>query len=340
MQIDKNIFEQYKKCEIPKFADKNYTPPKIRTKRRHTRKNFETHLDFYNHGTCSIDWVVPDTTDKLFEEIHWCCYQLRHDSKSNAEELYKRISEVEEELVLFNRPLILKELATWKKLNNVIDLKDDMRQECLQHLVKAIRSYEPFREKGGSMFYTYASLIIKRKLINRVRDLTKRGDIEYYTTPDEDVVEKILETEPKITTSDLSKKINLSEKTAQKIINKVNTFKHRVKHPLSLNSVDTDTETELINLIPDESYDVAEDISIKSLLALCEKIVLKHFPERDFLMFKLHFIEQFNLTEIAKKQNLSRTTISFRLNRVVDLLKEELCKDFEETFKNEYKEKE
>lgn len=336
MLLNKDIIEKYPKIEVPEFKRKDYQPPRFRTEKNFEEKrgrSFENNMDFFITGTSEIQVLSFEETDLLFEEIHWCLYKIRHDRKSNVQELCKRIAEAEEELILSNRPIVLKELSTFKKIQKPIDLTDDIRQEGFSYLVHAIRTYNYKRE--NTCFYGYAKIVVNRRINNMVRDLTRKGQIIYYSSKNEDDIKSYLELNPKSSNLKISKALDIPKKKVEKVLKKIEYFKHRHPIPTSLNSpinqsmsssyfsnINSFKCQELGDAVPDTKHDIKKQILMRSIIGDCESIIANKLSEREVTIFKMRFIEGAVLTDIADKFHVTKSRAGQIVDKIISTLRE------------------
>lgn len=317
MMKKEDILKLYNKCECDVFYNEDYKPIIFRSPKGNDDLNKKNNCEsFFLNYMGHIEPLNFEQADYLLKEIHWCLYKIRN-SKKNINKFIKQIKEAEEELILGNRFLIQKELSKSRTLGYHVD---DVRQEALTALVKAIRSYNI---NNPTPFFYYAKVIIKNKILNYIRSLKKSGDIYTYVSDLEAEIRNFKKENKNVTSNFISEKFKISLKEAKKINNRIDENVY-IKSFSSLNQKNIITGEEFLESIPDEKYNVIKIIEHSNIIDECKRKVLSKLTSREKNVFDLIYIKNFTAKDVSCSIGLTTSRVHQIEKNIVKKVKEAL----------------
>jgi len=304
---------------LPAFKEKDYEPVSVRQPR--TPHRIDSSMQAVGRFLAErgvVDLLQPEQTIQLFDEIHWCVWQINLaarrrliDVDAAASELVacrrmvSRIEQAEEELFIANRRLVVACVKPFFWVGQV--WLSDFLQEGSKALCNAIRKFDHSR---GTPFYAYAQKSIQNRMRNYFRDHVRAGSLGIRPTEEmmrlkqfsDQWKEHHGDEAPLATLSQLS---GIPEDKIRRLRPLLQQWERMPLPPLSLDAVVGESLTAFHEIIEDTDAEgaafAAEKSEIWDLVA--------YLPERSARILRLRFLEGRTLEETGERMSLTRARI-------------------------------
>ena len=305
--------------ELKEFKQPGYEPVCIRQKRTYSSSDDSMQAIgrfLMERGT--VDLLPPEHTLSLFQEIHWCGYQIiklskqkfdtpadGHEALIKARKLVSQIEAAEEEVFIANRRLVVNCVKPFFWIGQV--WLSDFLQEGSKALANAVRKFDFTR---GTPFFSYAQKAIQNKLRNFFRDHVRSGSFGIRPSREMQLIKSIIDTwrrdyqnEP--SDEAVAKIADLPLERVTKVCAFVRQWENMPAPPVSLDAMVGEDGTNLYEMIEDtEAKDSSQGAENSELWAAIEQL-----PDRAKHIMKLRFIDGRTLEETGQMLSLTRARI-------------------------------
>ncbi len=304
---------------LPKFQDPSFKPETVRQERTFISLSRVSNpiTRFLSEGG-QVELLGAERSRLLFEEIHWCVYQIRKRGEirpKNMEELRRNMRQIlslvqklraaEEEICMANRRLVVNCAKSYFWVGPV--WVEELLQEGMQALAHAVRRFDFTR---GTPFYSYAQVSIQHRLHSYLQEQARDGNVPSGSKGDLTTLKQAWDrwiekhhSEPK--PEDLVHECGIPLMKVRKLMPYLAQWRDTPSPPVSLDALVGGDDVSLYHFVADESSPSAVRLTAHSEI----REAIDKLPARLATVIRLRFFEGLTLEEVGNRFHLTRARI-------------------------------